>query len=108
MASEHPEGEKLTRWQRLARRQVRREAGRPEGEPLEPEDWEVAWKLHYTETGGLVSKLLHALPSSPRCGLCGAPCAGFGSKLAGPLGYRPSRKNPTVCGVCVELAPPAG
>jgi adenylate cyclase len=28
--------------------------------------------------------------------------------VAGPLGYRPSRKNPTVCATCVELAPPGG
>lgn len=26
----------------------------------------------------------------------------------GPLGYRPSRKNPTVCGACVEFSPPGG
>jgi adenylate cyclase len=25
-----------------------------------------------------------------------------------PLGYRPSRKNPSICSVCVELAPPGG
>jgi adenylate cyclase len=31
-----------------------------------------------------------------------------GSHIAGPLGFRPSRKNPTICGVCVEFAPPGG
>lgn len=25
-----------------------------------------------------------------------------------PLGYRPSRKNPTLCATCVELSPPGG
>jgi adenylate cyclase len=28
--------------------------------------------------------------------------------IAGPLGYRPSRKNPTICGTCVEFSPPGG
>ena len=28
--------------------------------------------------------------------------------MAGPLGFRPSRKNPTVCSVCVEFSPPGG
>ena len=45
----------------------------------------------------LVGRLLRALPSSPRCGICGAPFSGFGSRLVRPLGYRPSRKNPTLC-----------
>lgn len=48
------------------------------------------------------------LPSTPRCGYCGAPFAGVGARLARPLGYRPSRKNPNLCSTCVELAPPGG
>jgi adenylate cyclase len=48
------------------------------------------------------------MPKSPRCGICGAPFAGFGSRLVRHLGYRPSRKNPTVCATCVELSPPGG
>lgn len=40
--------------------------------------------------------------------MCGAPFAGIGSRLVRPLGYRPSRKNPTLCATCVELAPPGG
>ena len=108
MSSEGSAPEKLTRWQRLAISRVRRKAGRGEGEPLEPEDWEVAWRLHETGAGRAMRRLLFALPSSPRCGICGAPFEGFGSRLAGPLGYRPSRKNPTVCGVCVEYSPPGG
>jgi adenylate cyclase len=99
---------KLTPWQRLAIRRVRRKAGRGAGEPLEPEDWEVAWRLHETGAGRVVGMALRALPRSPRCGICGAPFAGPGRRLAGPLGYRPSRKNPTVCSVCVEYSPPGG
>jgi adenylate cyclase len=40
--------------------------------------------------------------------MCGAPFAGIGSRLVRPLGYRPSRKNPSLCATCVELAPPGG
>jgi adenylate cyclase len=40
--------------------------------------------------------------------MCGAPFAGVGSRLVRPLGYRPSRKNPSLCATCVELAPPGG
>ena len=31
-----------------------------------------------------------------------------GAASPGQLGYRPSRKNPTVCSVCVEYSPPGG
>ena len=55
-----------------------------------------------------MKRMLRALPAEPRCGFCGAPFAGFGARIVGPLGYRPSRKNPTVCAVCVESAPPGG
>src|SRR6185295_19936742 len=48
------------------------------------------------------------LPSTPRCGFCGAPFAGVGARVVRPLGYRPSRKNPNICSTCVELAPPGG
>jgi adenylate cyclase len=99
---------KPTMWQRMAVRRLRREAGRKAGEPLEPEDWEVAWRLHETGAGRLFAGLFRALPSSPRCGFCGAPFAGPGRFIVGPLGYRPSRKNPTVCGTCVEHSPPGG
>jgi len=99
---------KLTAWQRMAVRRLRRRAGRRDGEPLEPEDWEAAWRLHEHGFGRVMSGLFLALPHGPRCGVCGAPFAGPGRHLVGPLGYRPSRKNPTVCGTCVEFAPPGG
>ena len=100
---------KLTIWQRLGVREVRRRAGRKAGEPLQPEDWAVLWRLHeYAWVNRAMSQLFLALPHSPRCGVCGAPFAGLGRWVAAPLGYRPSRKNPTVCSTCVELAPPGG
>src|SRR3954470_9376925 len=92
----------------MAVRKLRRQAGRRAGEPLEPEDWEAAWRLHETGVGRLFAGLFRSLPSSPRCGVCGAPFAGVGRWIVGPLGYRPSRKNPTVCGTCVEFSPPGG
>jgi adenylate cyclase len=95
-------------WQRMAVRKLRRAAGRAGAEPLAPEDWEVAWRLHEQGLGGAVAAVFRALPSSPRCGICGAPFAGVGRWVVGPLGYRPSRKNPTVCGTCVEYSPPGG
>jgi adenylate cyclase len=106
--SQEDERSRPTLWQRMAVRKLRREAGREGGEPLKPEDWEVAWRLHATGAGRLVGGLLRSLPSSPRCGYCGAPFAGPGRLIVGPLGFRPSRKNPTVCATCVELSPPGG
>jgi adenylate cyclase len=92
----------------MAVRRLRRAAGRAAGEPLEPEDWEIAWRLHEQGIGGVIAAFFRALPTSPRCAICGAPFAGFGRLIVGPLGYRPSRKNPTVCGTCVEHSPPGG
>lgn len=102
------EPERPTLWQRQSVKALRRKAGRADGEPLAPEDWEIAWKMHTTGFGRIVSHVFLALPSSPRCAVCGAPFAGLGRLIAGPLGYRPSRKNPTVCGTCVEFSPPGG
>jgi adenylate cyclase len=92
----------------MAVRSLRRAAGRGAGEPLQAEDWEIAWRLHEHGAGGVVGRVLLALPHGPRCGICGAPFAGPGGRLVGPLGYRPSRKNPTVCAMCVEFSPPGG
>ena len=92
----------------MAVRKLRKAAGREAGEPLEPEDWAIAWRLHETGAGRVFKTLFGALPSSPRCGICRAPFAGPGRVIVRPLGYRPSRKNPTICGTCVEFSPPGG
>jgi adenylate cyclase len=102
------ERERLTLWQRLGISTLRRKAGRGPGEPLQPEDWEIAWHLHETGLGRFTAWSFRHLPSSPRCAVCAAPFAGPGRRIAGPLGYRPSRKNPTICSVCVEYSPPGG
>jgi adenylate cyclase len=103
-----PEQPKLTLWQRLAVREIRRQAGRRGGEPLRSEDWRAA----YAASNGGLTRAMHwvwrALPRSPRCCRCGAPFAGPGRLIVSPLGYRPSRKNPTICSTCVETSPPGG
>ena len=103
VSSQHPD---LTLWQRFVLRRVRHFAGRRAGEPLRPEDWKAVMRLH--QQAHAVERLFFALPGSPRCSACGAPFAGPGRLIAGPLGHRPSRKNPTLCATCVELSPPGG
>ena len=101
-------GERPTGWQRLALRGLVKYAGKRPGEPLAPEDWMAYFEFSTTRTTRAVHRLMRSLPASPRCGFCGAPFAGIGGRLVQPLGYRPSRKNPTLCATCVELAPPGG
>jgi adenylate cyclase len=83
-------------------------AGKKSGEPLGPEDWKAYFELASQPSTRAGKWVLRTLPSSPRCGFCGAPFAGFGGALVRPLGFRPSTKNPSICGTCVELSPPGG
>jgi adenylate cyclase len=108
MATEGHRPDRLTLWQRSNLRRMRKASRKREGEPLTPEDWETYYRLMSGRSGRLWMGLLRSLPSSPRCGICGAPFAGFGSRLVKPLGYRPSRKNPTFCDTCIEASPPGG
>lgn len=100
--------QRLTPWQRMAMRAIRKEAGKSGSEPLVEEDWSAVMTMHYTGPGKMLSRLFLRLPTSPRCSMCGAPFAGVGRLIAGPLGYRPSRKNPNLCITCVEASPPGG
>jgi adenylate cyclase len=100
--------ERLTRWQRIALRRLLRHAGRRPGQPLTSDDWQAYFEFSTVTSTRAVHLLLRSLPSSPRCGMCGAPFAGLGGRLVRPLGFRPSRKNPALCATCVELAPPGG
>jgi adenylate cyclase len=100
--------DKLTLWQRFALREVRHAAGRRGDEPMSSEDWAAEYEVSNGAVARGIRRVLRALPSSPRCGRCGAPFAGAGRRIVGPLGYRPSRKNPTICAVCVETSPPGG
>lgn len=108
MAKQGHRSDRLTLWQRSTLRRMRRAARKSEGEPLASEDWEAYYRLMSTRSSRLWMGLLRSLPSSPRCGICGAPFSGFGARLVQPLGYRPSRKNPTLCDTCIEASPPGG
>ncbi len=48
------------------------------------------------------------LPSSPRCKVCGNPFGGIGGRVLGLAGFRPSRKNPNLCGRCCDVLPVGG
>jgi adenylate cyclase len=100
--------ERLTFWQRAAQRRARKAARKARDEPLTSDDWAAYFSMASDPAGRSVSRVLRALPSSPRCGICGAPFEGIGGRLVRPLGYRPSRKSPNLCVTCVEAAPPGG
>jgi adenylate cyclase len=97
-----------TLWQRQALKRLTKYARKHPDEPLTPDDWEFYWRFAAQPTTRAFKRVLRALPSTPRCGYCGAPFAGIGARIVRPLGYRPSRKNPNLCAACVELAPPGG
>src|SRR5687768_5496991 len=103
-----PQPRSPTFFQRYAMRQLVKAARKRPGEPLSEEDWAAYFTFGTQDSNRRIKRLMRGLPSSPRCGFCGAPFRGFGSRLLRPLGYRPSRKNPNLCDVCVELAPPGG
>ena len=98
----------LTFMQRRSLKQVVKLARKKPGEALSPADWESYFRFGAQPSTRAGKRVLRAIPSTPRCGFCGAPFAGFGARILGPLGYRPSRKNPNICSTCVELAPPGG
>jgi adenylate cyclase len=106
--AEERDADRLTLWQRMALRRVHRAARKDRDEPLTSEDWEAYFGMVSGAAGRGMSRLLRALPSSPRCGICGAPFSGFGGRLVRPLGYRQSRKSPNLCATCVETSPPGG
>ena len=103
-----PEQEKLTRWQRLGLRETKKLAGKDPDAPLSSEDWAAAYSMDRKLVPRIVHRIWNILPTSPRCGRCGAPFAGIGRFIVRPLGYRPSRKNPNICATCVETSPPGG
>ena len=94
--------------QRIAAKGVAKVARKSPGQPLDPADWEAYFRFSAQPQNRAIKWVLRTLPASPRCGYCGAPFEGVGGRLVGPLGYRPSRKNPSLCAVCVESAPPGG
>jgi adenylate cyclase len=108
VASRPEPDQRPTLWQRRLLKGLRKTARKRPDEPLSQEDWEAYFRFASQRSSRAVKRLMKAMPSTPRCGFCGAPFHGFGGRILRPLGYRPSRKNPNVCSVCVELAPPGG
>ena len=53
-------------------------------------------------------RVMRHLPRDPRCRLCQAPYGGIGGRVMRRFGYGPSRKNPTLCNTCFEMAPMGG
>lgn len=92
----------------MALRRLMKHAGLRPGQPLTSNEWQAYFEFSTVRSTRAVHRVMRALPSSPRCGMCGAPFAGLGSRFVRPLGFRPSRKNPNLCATCVELAPPGG
>ena len=97
-----------TLWQRQGLKSLAKYARKHADEPLSPTDWETYFRFGAQPQNRAMKRVLRALPSTPRCGFCGAPFAGVGGRVVGRLGYRPSRKNPNLCATCVEMAPPGG
>ena len=108
VAVDGPDEERLSRWGRSALKRVTKQARKQPGEPLSEEDWQAYLRFLAQPQTRVMKRLMRTLPSTPRCGFCGAPFAGWGARVVRPLGYQPSRKNPHVCANCVELAPPGG
>lgn len=108
MRSDSSDSSRLTLSQRIGLRQVRRKAGKRRDEILTSEDWAAWAQLDDIPINRALHRLWRVLPTSPRCGICAAPFAGPGRFIVRPLGFGPSRKNPTICAACVESSPPGG
>jgi adenylate cyclase len=53
-------------------------------------------------------RLFRYVPSAPRCKVCNNPFGGLGGRLFGMAGFKPSRKNPTLCSRCCDTLPAGG
>lgn len=72
-----------------------------------PLDWQALLVDGY-EPLKKAQRVFRRLPREPRCKLCQNPFAGFGGKLAGWMGRKPSRKNPNLCQYCFDHLPEGG
>jgi adenylate cyclase len=77
--------------------------------PDDPQSEE--WRAILTEGHGPLVRgrhLFRYVPSPPRCKVCNNPFGGVGGRLFGLAGFRPSRKNPTMCSRCCDSLPAGG
>jgi adenylate cyclase len=53
-------------------------------------------------------RMFRLVPSAPRCKMCNNPFGGLGGRLFRLAGFKPSRKNPTLCTRCCDSLPAGG
>ncbi len=70
-------------------------------------DWEALLVDGY-EPLKIAQRIFRRLPHDPRCKLCQNPFGGFGGKVVGLLGRKPSRKSPNLCKYCFDHLPTGG
>lgn len=68
-----------TSWQRRSAKRLARFARKNPGQPPESDDWESYFRYAAQPHSRIGKSLMRALPSSPRCGFCGAPFSGLGA-----------------------------
>jgi len=72
---------------------------------------EAKWKRELTvghRPFRIARAFMRNLPADPRCKICHNPFGGFGGKIIGVFGFKPSRKNPNLCQLCCEKMPQGG
>jgi adenylate cyclase len=78
------------------------------GGKVAPEDM---WRTVLVDGHGQLlrwQRIFRLIPSAPRCKMCHNPFGGLGGKLVGLAGFRPSRKNPSLCSKCCDVLPVGG
>ena len=70
-------------------------------------DWERVLVDGY-ERLKMAQRVFRHLPREPRCRMCQNPFAGFGGRVCGWMGRKPSRKSPNLCAACFDGLPDGG
>lgn len=52
--------------------------------------------------------IFSGLPTDPRCQVCRIPFAGVGGLVGRAMGFKPWKKNPTLCNRCMDSMPSGG
>jgi adenylate cyclase len=69
------------------------------------------WRRLLTDGHAPLVKARHVfryLPSAPRCKVCNNPFGGLAGHVLAAAGFRPSRKNPSLCTRCCDALPAGG